>query len=89
MTDKLTRDEMMRLLQECEFGTLMDHPIMTENTMHFAALVAAAEREKWTVVAEQAMEALALFASDESDDGMMAISAHEALRAAIRARGET
>ncbi len=32
---------------------------------------------------------LTLFASDESDDGMMAITAHEALRDAIRARGET
>ena len=54
----------------------------------FAALVAAAEREQWIAVAEQAMGALALFASDESDDGMMAIAAYEALRAAIRARGE-
>ena len=42
----MTRDDTMKLLQECGFGTLMDHPIMTENMMRFAALVAAAEREK-------------------------------------------
>jgi hypothetical protein len=42
----MTRDEMMRLLQECGFGTLLDHPIMTENMMRFGLLVAAAEREK-------------------------------------------
>ena len=41
----MTRDDILRLLQECGFGTLMDHPIMTENMMRFAALVAAAERE--------------------------------------------
>jgi hypothetical protein len=32
---------------------------------------------------KQALEALALFASDESDDGQMAISAYETLRQAI------
>ena len=32
---------------------------------------------------KQALEALALFASDESDDGQMAIAAYEALRQAI------
>ena len=41
----MTRDDTMKRLQECGFGTLMDHPIMTENMMRFAALVAAAERE--------------------------------------------
>ena len=41
----MTRDDTMKLLQECGFGTLMDHPILTENMMRFAALVAAAERE--------------------------------------------
>lgn len=41
----MTRDDTMKLLQECGFGTLMDHPIMTENMMRFAALVAAAEKE--------------------------------------------
>jgi hypothetical protein len=32
---------------------------------------------------KEALEALALFASDESDDGQMAISAYESLRQAI------
>ena len=32
---------------------------------------------------KQALEALALFASDESDEGQVAIAAHEALRQAI------
>jgi hypothetical protein len=32
---------------------------------------------------KQALDALALFASDESDEGQMAIAAHEALRQAI------
>lgn len=41
----MTRDDTMKLLQECGFGTLMDHPILTENMMRFAALVAAAEKE--------------------------------------------
>ena len=41
----MTRDDTMKLLQECGFGTLMDHPTMTENMMRFAALVAAHERE--------------------------------------------
>ena len=48
----MTRDDMMRVLQGCGFGTLMDHPIMTENMMRFAALVAAAEREQCALVAE-------------------------------------
>jgi hypothetical protein len=48
----MTRDEMMRLLQECGFGTLMDHPIMTENMMRFGLLVAAAEREACAKIAE-------------------------------------
>jgi hypothetical protein len=42
----MTRDDHLLLLQECGFGSLMDHPIMTENMMRFAALVAAAERER-------------------------------------------
>ena len=41
----MNRDDTMKLLQECGFGTLADHPIMTENMMRFAALVAAKERE--------------------------------------------
>lgn len=41
----MNRDDIMKLLQECGYGTLMDYPIMTENMMRFAALVAAAERE--------------------------------------------
>ena len=41
----MTRDDIIRMLQECGFGTLADHPIMTENMVRFAALVAAAERE--------------------------------------------
>lgn len=48
----MTRDEMMRLLQECGFGTLLDHPIMTENMMRFGLLVAAAEREQCALIAE-------------------------------------
>lgn len=42
----MSRDEIMQLLQECGFGTLMDYPIMTENMMRFGALVASAEREE-------------------------------------------
>jgi hypothetical protein len=41
----MTREDHLLLLQECGFGSLMDHPIMTENMMRFAALVAAHERE--------------------------------------------
>ena len=42
----MTRDDIIRMLQECGLGTLADHPIMTENMVRFAALVAAAERER-------------------------------------------
>jgi hypothetical protein len=48
----MTRDEMMRLLQECGFGTLLDHPIMTENMMRFGLLVVAAEREQCAKLCE-------------------------------------
>ena len=41
----MSRDEIMQLLQECGFGTLMDYPTMTEKMMRFGALVASAERE--------------------------------------------
>ena len=41
----MTRDDIIRMLQECGFGTLADHPIMTENMMRFAALIAA-EKDK-------------------------------------------
>ena len=41
----MTRDNIIRMLQECGFGTLADHPIMTENMMRFASLVAA-EKDK-------------------------------------------
>jgi len=37
----MTRDDIIRMLQECGFGTLADHPVMTENMVRFAALVAA------------------------------------------------
>lgn len=40
----MNRNEIMELLQECGFGTLMDYPIMTENMMRFGFLVASAER---------------------------------------------
>lgn len=45
MGGAMTRDDIIRMLQECGFGTLADHPIMTENMMRFAALVAA-EKDK-------------------------------------------
>ena len=49
----MTRDDIMKLLQECGYGTLMDYPIMTENMMRFAALVAAAEREACAKVLDE------------------------------------
>ena len=48
----MTRDDIIRMLQECGFGTLADHPIMTENMVRFAALVAAAQREACAKVCE-------------------------------------
>jgi hypothetical protein len=41
----MTRDEIVRLARECGFGTLMDHPIMTESMIRLGFLVAAAERK--------------------------------------------
>ena len=76
----MDRDDTMKLLQECGFGTLMDHPTMTENMMRFANLVAAAERE-----------ACAEFAEEEANNP--ALTLMEQYRAkfiadAIRARGK-
>jgi len=42
----MNRDDIMKLLQECGFGTLDDYPKMTENMMHFAALVAAEKEQQ-------------------------------------------
>jgi hypothetical protein len=86
----MTNEDIIRIAQECQLIGMRPHldGIYEEALQRFAALVAAAEREQWIDVAEQAMEALALFSSDESDEGMMAIAAHESLRAAIRAMGE-
>ena len=42
----MTRDEIVRLARECGFGTLMDHPIMTESMIRLGFLVAAAERKR-------------------------------------------
>jgi hypothetical protein len=57
----MTRDDMMKLLHECGYDTLMDDPIMkplalrrAENMMRFAALVAAAEREACAKICEEA-----------------------------------
>jgi hypothetical protein len=74
----MTRDEMMRLLQECGFGTLLDHPIMTENMMRFGLLVAAAEREACAKAAE-------LVAREIDDTNGTATY----IAKAIRARGES
>jgi hypothetical protein len=74
----MTRDEMMRLLQECGFGTLLDHPIMTENMMRFGLLVVAAEREACVKVVE-------LVAREIDDTNGTATY----IAKAIRARGES
>ena len=82
----MTRDETMKLLQECGFGTLMDHPIMTENMMRFAALVAEQEREACAVVCERLPEAFKI-AADEFGYKAETPTA-ENYAAAIRARSE-
>ena len=74
----MTRDEIMRLLQECGFGTLLDHPIMTENMMRFGSRVAAAEREACAKVCE--------ILGAEDDSFYAEFSRAKDCAAAIRAR---
>ena len=92
----MTRDDIIRMLQECGFGTLADHPIMTENMVRFAALVAAAEREACAKLCE---EKLSYFTPIPCPDGISGclVDHHGPVQrkktatecaAAIRARGE-
>jgi hypothetical protein len=80
----MTRDDHLLLLQECGFGSLMDHPIMTENMMRFAALVAAHEREACAKACEA--EHFPVI-EDEACEPYNMGCRHSA--AAIRARGKT
>jgi hypothetical protein len=90
----MTRDDIIRLARGVwSAGDVYIGP-STESLERFAALVAAAEREEWIAVAEKALEALELRTqtvrvADEGRDYKLTMSAITALRAAIRARGET
>ena len=93
----MTRDDILRLLQECGFGTLMDHPIMTENMMRFAALVAEREREACAKVCEEKQNYSMPIPCPDGIEGCCVAHVVPARRektgsecaAAIRARGET
>lgn len=83
----MTRDDIIRMLQECGFGTLADHPIMTENMVRFAALVAAAEREACAVVCERLPETFKIAADEFGYEAEVPTAENYA--AAIRTRDDT
>jgi hypothetical protein len=89
----MTRDDIIRLAREASSEHDYDFPNIFA-LERFADLVAAAEREEWTAVAEKALEALELRTqtvrvADEGRDYKLTMSAITALRAAVRARGES
>ena len=88
----MTRDDIMKLLQECGYGTLMDYPIMTENMMRFAALVAAHEREECAKLCDEKYEAVPKNDPYAEADGdyseLIYATAAQDCAEEIRARGE-